>query len=136
MDNLVQALAPIILGHLPIGVTVIDPETYAIIAQNDVITKTFGQCVARPCFSALMNRSTQCPACELPQALASGEARSTILTASNGVPVLVNWIPLLQGTKRLVIETLIAFPAPTAAPPSPDLHGPPDDSPSRPGGER
>jgi hypothetical protein len=118
MDSLVHSLAPLILGHLPIGVTVIDPETYTIVAQNDAVAVTFGACVAKPCFTALMNRSDICPPCEMAQALSANEPRSTIITAPNGVPVLVNWIPLLQGTKRLVIETLIPFPdSKTGSPP-------------------
>jgi hypothetical protein len=107
MEKLIEALSGRILGHLPIGITIIDAETFTIIAQNDMVTEHFGQCVNKACYNALMSRPTKCPPCRAAQAVETNKTITETLHTPAGAPVLVTWIPLYHEGARYIIETLI-----------------------------
>lgn len=107
MDKLIEALSPRILGNLPIGITIIDAESFTIVAQNGMVTEHFGQCVNKACYNALMGRQTKCPPCKAAQAVETNKTVAETLKTPAGAPVLVTWIPLYHEGRRYIIETLI-----------------------------
>lgn len=107
MDDLIESLSARILGQLPIGITVIDAETFTIVAQNGMVTEHFGQCVNKACYNALMGRPTKCPPCRAAEAVETNKTIAENLTTPTGAPVLVTWIPLSHKGRRYIIETLI-----------------------------
>ncbi len=96
-----------LLNSQPLIITVIDPQTYQVIFQNDTSQAKFGDMANRTCHEKIGGCATPCSFCKMPETLETGFPAASEVPLPNDEYLLFQWskVETTTGAKH-IIETI------------------------------
>jgi diguanylate cyclase (GGDEF)-like protein len=97
----------VLLDAQPVIMTVIDPLSHQAVFQNHVSLSKFGNISGQRCFEKIVNGSSPCAFCKMPEAVGTGRITASEVPLPNDEYLLVQWAiaPTTDGRVH-VVETI------------------------------
>jgi diguanylate cyclase (GGDEF)-like protein len=97
----------VLLNSQPVIVTVIDPNSYKAIFQNQVSLEKFGNMTNQTCHEKIAACSSPCAFCKMPEAVQTGQITASEVPLPNDEYLLVQWSRAQTTDGRIhVVETI------------------------------
>jgi len=97
----------VLLNSQPVIITVIDPQTYKVVFQNQTSHNKFGDISDRTCHEKIAGCAAPCAFCKMPEAVETGKPTASEVPLPNDEYLLVQWAQAQTSSGQThVVETI------------------------------